>query len=122
MHTSDHPNSAVIKVVEVADGTVQHQVEIDSTELAIEWNRGNPEKILFTAFHEDWSFDLFVFNGHDDSLSIIELDDPFPKWAGENTIMSMLYEDHPLDGGDIQLTSNGYRRQRDDWNWKCNLF
>ncbi len=103
LHTSDSPNSAVIKIVEVADGSLRHQVEIDSTELAIEWNRGNPEKILFTAFHEDWSFDLFVFNGQDDSLSIIDLEDPFPKWAGENTVMSMLYEDHPLDGGDIQL-------------------
>ena len=104
VHTSEHPNSAVIKIVDLADGTIQHQVEIDSIELAIEWNPSNAEKVLFTAFHEDWSFDLFVFDGHDDSLSIIELDDPFPKWAGENTIMSMLYGDHPLDGGDIQLT------------------
>ncbi|MCG7345137.1 hypothetical protein MHZ92_13405 [Sporosarcina sp. ACRSL] len=101
VHTSDQPNSAVIKVVG-KNGTVQHEVEIDSTELAIEWNRSNPEKILFTAFHEDWSFDLFVFNGDDDSLSIIDLDDPFPKWAGEDRIIGMSI-DHPLDGGVIQI-------------------
>ncbi|MGN7387830.1 hypothetical protein [Sporosarcina sp. SAFN-015] len=102
VHTSDHPNSAVIKIVEM-DGTVEHEVEIDSTELSIEWNRENPKKILFTAFHEDWSFDLFAFDGSDDSLSLVELDDPFPKWANDNKIFSMLLEDHPLDGGDIQM-------------------
>ena len=102
VHTSDHSNSAAIKIVGM-DGIVQHQVEIDSTELAIEWNRVNPKKILFTAFYEDWSFDLFIFDGNDDSLSIIELEDPFPKWAGEDMIVSMLYGDHPLDGGNIQL-------------------
>jgi hypothetical protein len=102
IHTSDHPNSAVIKIVSM-DGTVEHQVEIDSTELSIEWNRDNPEKILFTAFHEDWSFDLFAFDGSDDSLSIVELDDPFPKWAGTNKILSILFQEHPLDGGDIQM-------------------
>jgi hypothetical protein len=102
VHTSEHPNSAVMKIVRM-DGTVLHQLEIDSTELAIEWNPENPEKILFTAFYEDWTFDLFFFDGHDDRLSIVELEDPFPKWAGDNTIVSMLYQEHPLDGGDIQL-------------------
>lgn len=102
VHTSDQANSAVVKMIRM-DGTVQHQVEIDSTELAIEWNRENPDKILFTAFQEDWSFDLFVFDGLDDSLTIVELEDPFPKWAGENKIMSMVLQDHPLDGGELQI-------------------
>jgi len=101
IHTSDHPNSAVIKIVKL-DGTVEHQVEIVSTELSMEWNRENPEKILFTAFHEDWSFDLFAYDGSDDNLSIVKLDDPFPKWAGDNKIFSMLFHEHPLDGGDVQ--------------------
>lgn len=102
VHTGEHENAAAVKVIGM-DGTVQHQVEIDSTELAIEWNRTNPDKILFTAFHDDWSFDLFVFDGLEDHLSIIEMDDPFPKWAGDDRIMGMLFEGHPLDGGELQL-------------------
>ncbi|MCM3743351.1 hypothetical protein M3193_04300 [Sporosarcina luteola] len=102
IHTSEQANSAVVKMIQL-DGTVQHQVEIDSTELAIEWNRSNPEKILFTAFYEDWSFDLFAFNGRDDNLSIVNLDDPFPKWAGDEWLMSMMFKGHPLDGGEAQL-------------------
>ncbi|MFS0689738.1 hypothetical protein AB1K89_10890 [Sporosarcina sp. 179-K 8C2 HS] len=102
IHTSEHPTTAAIKIVG-KDGAVQHQVEIDSTELGIEWNRTDPKKILFTAFHEDWSYDLFVFDGNDDSLSIVELDDPFPKWAGENRIMTLSFRGHPLDGGDIEI-------------------
>lgn len=102
VHTSDQSDLAVVKVVSM-DGVVQHQVEITSTELAIEWNDLDPEKILFTAFHEDWSFDLFVFNGHTEGLSIIEMDDPFPKWIGDNRIANMLFSEHPLDGGEIQF-------------------
>ncbi|MGG0667614.1 hypothetical protein [Sporosarcina koreensis] len=101
IHTSEQANSAVVKVIKM-DGTVQHQVEIDSTELAIEWNRVDPDKVLFTAFHEDWSFDLFAFDGLDDSLSIVNLDEPFPKWAGNDKILGMLVDGHPLDGGEIQ--------------------
>lgn len=102
IHTSDQVNSAVVKVIKT-DGTVQHQVEIDSMELAIEWNRANPNKILFTAFHEDWTFDLFSFDGLNDRLSIVELDDPFPKWGDDDKIMGMSFEGHPLDGGEIQF-------------------
>lgn len=101
LHTSEQANSAVVKVVKM-DGTILHQVEIDSTELAIEWNRVDPDKILFTAFHEDWSFDLFAFNGLDEDLSIVEMDEPFPKWASNDKILGMLANDHPLDGGEIQ--------------------
>ncbi|MDN4609033.1 hypothetical protein [Sporosarcina highlanderae] len=100
VHTSDQSDFAIVKMVAL-DGTVQHQVEINSTELAIEWNDMDPEMIVFTAFHEDWSFDLFVFNGHTGNLSIIELDDPFPKWIGERQIANMLFAEHPLDGGEI---------------------
>lgn len=102
VHTSEQANAAVVKVIGM-DGTVQHQVEIDSMELAIEWNREDPDKILFSAFQEDWSFDLFAFDGLDDSLSIVNFDDPFPKWAGDDRIMGMLFNDHPLDGGELRL-------------------
>lgn len=102
IHTSEQTNSAVVKMVGM-DGIIQHQMEIDSMELAIEWNRSNHEKILFTAFHEDWTFDLFVFDGLEEDLSIVELDDPFPKWAGEDQIMGTVYEGHPLDGGNLVL-------------------
>ncbi|GEN84387.1 hypothetical protein SLU01_26990 [Sporosarcina luteola] len=102
IHTSEQSDSAIIKVIST-DGSLQHQVEIESTELSIEWNELDPEKILFTAFHEDWSYDLFVFDGHTENLSIIELEDPFPKWSGENGIAYMLFPDHPLEGGDMQI-------------------
>ncbi|MCM3710895.1 hypothetical protein [Sporosarcina luteola] len=102
VHTSEQANAAVVKVIGM-DGTIQHQAEISSTELSIEWSRENPDKILFSAFQEDWSFDLFAFDGLDDSLSIVNFDDPFPKWAGDNKIMGMLFNGHPLDGGEIRL-------------------
>ena len=98
VHTSDQSDLAIVKVISM-DGVVRHQVEINSTELAIEWNDLDPEKILFTAFHEDWSFDLFVFDGHTESLSVIEMDDPFPKWIGDSRIANIVFSEHPLDGG-----------------------
>lgn len=102
VHTSEQANAAVVKVIGM-DGTIQHQAEIDSIELSVEWNRANPDKILFSAFQEDWSFDLFVFDGLDDSLSVVNFDDPFAKWAGNDRIMGLLFNGHPLDGGEIRL-------------------
>lgn len=102
IHTSKQSDAATVKIIKL-DGTLQHEVEIASTELEIEWNSIDPQKIIFTAFHEDWSFDVFVFDGHSEDLSLVEVMDPFPKWLGENRIVAMKLQNHPLDGEEVQL-------------------
>ncbi len=100
LHTSDNTTSATVKIVTM-DGTVQDEVIVASTELAIEWNDTDPSLILLTAFHQDWTFDLFLYNGKIDSLDLLAIEDPFPKWLGEDKIAIGYVEGHVLDGGEI---------------------
>jgi len=100
LHTSDNAASATIKIVTM-DGAVQDEVIVASTELAIEWNDTDPSLILLTAFHQDWTFDLFIYNGKVESLDLIAIEDPFPKWLGEDKIAVGYVEGHVLDGGEI---------------------
>lgn len=100
LHTSDNATSATVKIVTM-DGAVQDEVIVASTELAIEWNDLDPSLILLTAFHQDWTFDLFLYNGKVESLDLLAIEDPFPKWLGEDKIAVGYVEGHILDGGEI---------------------
>ncbi|MBO0586498.1 hypothetical protein [Sporosarcina sp. E16_8] len=100
LHTSDKSTSARIKIVTM-DGTVKHEVLVASTELEIEWNDIDPSLILFTAFHQDWTFDLFMYNGKKESLDLLAIEDPFPKWLGMDKIAIGFVDGHVLDGGEI---------------------
>ncbi|MFJ7933661.1 hypothetical protein [Sporosarcina sp. NPDC096371] len=100
LHTSDDSTSATIKVLS-ADGVVQNEIEVASTELGIEWNDLDPSLILLTAFYQDWTFDLFLYNGAESYLGLLPVDDPFPKWFGREKIVVANIEDHVLDGGKL---------------------
>ena len=43
LHTSDNPTSATVKIISI-DGIIQDEIEVASTELAIEWNDLNPPR------------------------------------------------------------------------------
>ncbi|MER2088490.1 MAG: hypothetical protein ABS920_02050 [Sporosarcina sp.] len=106
LHTSVDASSATIKIV-TTDGTVYDEIKVASTELGIEWNDMDPSLILLTAFHQDWTFDLFLYNGKKEVLKILPIDDPFPKWLGIDTIAYSDMEGHLLDGGEIHTYSLG---------------
>lgn len=100
LHTSDNSASAKIKIVRM-DGTIHDEIIVASTELEIEWNDIDPSLILFTAFHEDWTFDSLLYNGENKSLELLAIEDPFPKWLGKDMIAVSHIEGHILDGGEI---------------------
>ena len=102
LHTSDNPTSAKVKIL-TTDGILQNEIEVASTELAIEWNDLDPSLVLLTAFHQDWTYDLFLFNGQEADFGLLEIEDPFPKWYGDNRIAIGSAENHVLDGGRIQI-------------------
>lgn len=110
LHTSDNATSAIVKIVAM-DGTVLYKVSVASTELAIEWNDINPSLILLTAFHQDWTFDLFLYNGIETTLDLLEIEDPFPKWLGEDKIALGYVDGHILDGGEIHI----YEHLTEQW-------
>ncbi|WP_318615021.1 hypothetical protein [Sporosarcina sp. YIM B06819] len=102
LHTSDNSTSATVKMLST-DGIIQDEIEVASTELGIEWNDLNPSLILLTAFYQDWTFDLYLYDGAESDLVLLPIEDPFPKWFGGQQIAVGYVEDHPLDGGEIRL-------------------
>ena len=100
VHTSDNSASATIKIM-TTDGVIQDEITIASSELEIEWNDIDPSLILLTAFHQDWAFDLFLYNGKEIGLELLGIKDPFPKWLGKDKVAYGEIEGHILDGGVI---------------------
>lgn len=111
IHTSDNPLSATVKILTI-NGLLEEEVVVESSELGIEWNTIDPYRVLLTAFHEDWSFDLFSYDGHEDMLELVDLNDPFPKWFGSDQIATKSLEDHSLDGGSIQIYNPATKKSR----------
>lgn len=102
IHTSDRPDRAELQIRSLS-GEMINEVEIESTELSVEWNDMNPSLLLLTAFHEDWSYDVFLYNGEVDEIQLLSLDDPFPKWYGQTQIVVGKQGEHPLDGSELQI-------------------
>lgn len=102
LHTSDNSTSATLKII-TTDGIIQDEIEIASKELEIEWNDLDPKLLLLTAFYEDWTFDLFLYNGAESYLGLLPIEDPFPKWFGKDQIVVGFVEDHSLDGSELFL-------------------
>ena len=80
---------------------ITNELSIASSELAIEWNDNDPSQVLLTAFHQDWTYDVFQYNGQEGHFGRINIEDPFPKWFGTNTIVTGHIPEHPLDGGNL---------------------
>lgn len=102
IHTTDNPASGTVKIISL-DGIVQHEVSIESSELEIEWNDIDPSLILMTAFYEDWTYDVFVYEGSESNVRLLTLENPFPKWFGTEKIVLTDISGHALDGGELYI-------------------
>lgn len=102
LHTTNNPSSAIIKLLSI-DGAVRDEIIVESSELSIEWNDLDPALILLTAFHQDWTFDLFLYNGNEEIFGLIDIEEPFPKWYGLDKVLTGFNEGHPLDGDNLKI-------------------
>ncbi|MFD1926566.1 hypothetical protein ACFSFY_00565 [Sporosarcina siberiensis] len=112
LHTSNNPTSATIKILGL-DGILKDEITVESSELSIEWNDLDPSLILLTAFHQDWTYDVFLYDGKslDNGFGLIDIGNPFPKWAGKGSILTNSLDEHPLDGGSLNI----YDLATDKW-------
>lgn len=94
VHTTASSTLATVKIISLA-GIVEREVVVESSELAIEWHDEDPDRVLLTAFYEDWSFDNFLYEGQSNELSLLSIDEPFPKWLGRDDFV-FLREDGAL--------------------------
>ena len=102
IHTTDNPASGTVKIISL-DGVVQHEVSVESAELEIEWNDIDSSLILMTAFYEDWTYDVFLYDGAESDVRLLTLKSPFPKWLGTDEIIMTDISGHALDGGELYI-------------------
>ncbi|WP_409251349.1 hypothetical protein V1502_14515 [Bacillus sp. SCS-153A] len=102
VHTAPLTYSATAVVIDL-EGEVLFQKDIDSYEIAFEWNEGNSDLLFITSFSEDWSFNTLLANISEGTLTEVNAEQPFIKWHQEN---SFLYQEWPEDS--ISLTAPLY--------------
>lgn len=117
LHTGSDSTSAVLKFI-TKDGRLQNEVKIESVELSIQWNDMNPSLLLFTAFREDWTYDLFFFDTTESDLVLLPIKNPFPKWLGQNKVIYSVDNAPLIDSYSLVTfdTLTGQQQQSDHEN------
>jgi len=116
LHVSNHSSSAEIRLINT-DGVLQQSLHFESAEMYMSWHPTNPQLIAFSAFYDDWSFNSFVYNGEQQDLVSIEVENPFIKWYDEEHLMVFEWKDSSLDGSKLSLYSIK-QKQLKETEWK----
>ncbi|MCQ6273706.1 hypothetical protein JMM81_01780 [Bacillus sp. V3B] len=69
------------------EGKIVFSENIDAFDVAVEWNPYNEEKVLISTFTEDWQDRTFEISINDQTMSEIELSNPFAYWIDENDLI-----------------------------------
>lgn len=68
-------------------GEIIFSEDIDAFDVTIQWNPYNEERILISTFTDDWQDRTFELSISDQSMSEIELSNPFAYWVNENKLV-----------------------------------
>lgn len=100
--TSENSLSATIHLFAVT-GESKDKLTIESSEMYWDWHPVKSDRIFFSGFYEDWSFDSFFYSGTTKELTRIETTDPFAKWGHDSVLFTLNWpENDSLSGGTIQ--------------------
>lgn len=86
IRSSNTPSNCFITVMN-KEGKVVFSETIDAFDVAIEWNPYNEDKLLISTFTEDWQDRTFELSLSDQTMSEIELSNPFAYWVNENELI-----------------------------------
>lgn len=87
-------------------GEIIFEQSYEAFDFEIKWNPFNEEELLVTSFFEDWTFTSEVVNVKEKSSTIVQTNQPFMFWTGEN---ELAYIDYMKDvwsiTGDLVVTT-----------------
>ncbi len=86
LHTGSDNHSATVKII-TKTGAPVNEITVESSEVSVEWNDLDPMLLLITAFDEDWSYDVFLYQMDTSDLALLTIENPFPKWIGKDEII-----------------------------------
>ncbi|MCR2820390.1 YqgU-like beta propeller domain-containing protein [Lederbergia panacisoli] len=95
IHTSPRAHAGKLYFIDFT-GNVYFTTEIDSYELAYEWNETEPSLMLVTAFFEDWSYKVHLINNETGKVEEVEDTQPFLKWYGDKYILEQDWQEDEL--------------------------
>ncbi|CAM3952968.1 YqgU-like beta propeller domain-containing protein [Lederbergia lenta] len=85
IHTSPSTHGAEVFITD-AQGDISFSTEIESYELAIEWNKKDATQMFITAFYEDWTYDIHHLDLSTNNMNKVPHLEPFMKWLGNSVI------------------------------------
>ncbi|HEY4554771.1 MAG TPA: hypothetical protein VIG80_16370 [Bacillaceae bacterium] len=92
IHTAPNTYAATITITDLS-GNAEYTTDIESYELAYEWNEKDSSSIAITAFYEDWSFEQFYLDLNSKELQTISTGQPFVKWLGEGWLLQQEWKE-----------------------------
>lgn len=87
IHTSRSPYEAQLDIYDTQTKEKVSGTTIESREIHYTWNPHNEKKILITAFYEDWTYTMYIFDFNQETLTPIEVPQPFATWCGESDLL-----------------------------------
>jgi len=101
--TSSNSLSATIHIYSITGEKIDELI-IESSEMYWDWHANQSDKLFFSAFYDDWTFDSFVYSSETKELSRIDTLDPFGKWGSDSTIHVIDWVDNDsISGGNVRV-------------------
>ncbi len=85
VHTAPSVENAEVTILSLSGKILANRI-VPSHEFSALWNPYDENKILFTAFDEEWNFRVYFANIDTQELTKIETKQPFMKWASSETL------------------------------------
>jgi hypothetical protein len=93
IHSAPSSYEAELTIIDMEGETV-FETRLPSFELAFEWNMENQEKILVSAFKEDWSYQVYIMDIGNKDITEVDLEHPFAVWPAEEEIYYLDWENN----------------------------
>ncbi|HEY4551399.1 MAG TPA: hypothetical protein VIG98_14105 [Bacillus sp. (in: firmicutes)] len=89
------PTEMMISVIQKS-GEELYSEKIEASDVAIEWNLYNEQRVLISTFTEDWQSQSFDLSIADKKRTEIEVSNPFSYWYGENGLIYLNWNPNDL--------------------------
>nr|WP_156178280.1 hypothetical protein [Bacillus sp. SA1-12] len=91
VHTSPTSYEAELIVLD-QQAEVKFQTKIESYELQYTWNQMNHKDLFVSSFNEDWTFQTYLMNVKEQSITANPIQIPFIQWLNEQEISYLKWD------------------------------
>ncbi|WP_299087941.1 hypothetical protein [uncultured Metabacillus sp.] len=91
VHTSPTSYEAELIVLD-SQAKVKFQTKIESYELQYTWNQMNHQELFVSSFNEDWTFQTYIMNVKEQSITANPIQIPFIQWLNNQEITYLKWD------------------------------